>query len=45
MGSEATIQKCFYDELTELQGTLLRLLGMSPTAYFSAGAPGSGPRI
>jgi len=29
--------RCFYDELTKLQRTVLRLLGQAPAAYFSLG--------
>jgi hypothetical protein len=35
------VQKHFYDDLTELQRTVLRLLGLSPTAYFSSGEKGA----
>ena len=35
------IQKRFYDKLTPLQCMVLRLLGLSPTAYFAAGDPGA----
>ena len=28
---------CFYDELTKLQRTVLRLLGQAPATYFSVG--------
>ncbi|MHB8875243.1 MAG: IS1634 family transposase [Myxococcaceae bacterium] len=36
IGANDTVHKNFYDELTELQRTLLRLLCLSPAAYFSA---------
>jgi hypothetical protein len=32
-----SVQKRFYDDLTELQRNVLRLLGQSPPSYFSAG--------
>jgi hypothetical protein len=32
-----SVQKRFYDDLTELQRNVLRLLGQSPAKYFSAG--------
>ena len=35
IGANATLHKSFYDELTDLQRSLLRLLGLSQTAYFS----------
>lgn len=35
------VQKRFYDDLTPLQRTVLRLLGLSPTAYFADGDPGA----
>jgi transposase len=35
--ADGSVQKRFYDDLTELQLTVLRLLGVSPAAYFSAG--------
>lgn len=36
-GANGSVHKHFYDELTTLQRTVLRLLGQSPAAYFSAG--------
>jgi transposase len=39
LGPAGTVRKTFYDPLTALQRTLLRLLGISPAAYFSAGEP------
>lgn len=39
LGRGSSVRKRFYDPLTPLQRTLLRLLGMSPAAYFSAGDP------
>jgi transposase len=36
-GPSHSVQKRFYDPLTPLQHTLLRLLGMSSATYFSAG--------
>lgn len=35
--ADGTVHQCFYDELTELQRTVLRVLGYSPKAYFRAG--------
>lgn len=35
--ADGTVHQCFYDELTELQRTVLQLLGYSPKAYFHAG--------
>ncbi|HJW76263.1 MAG TPA: IS1634 family transposase, partial [Thermoleophilia bacterium] len=40
VGANDTIHRNFYDKLSELQRTLLRLLGQSPAAYFSAGDKG-----
>lgn len=40
VGANDTVHKNFYDKLNELQRTLLRLLGQSPAAYFSAGDKG-----
>jgi hypothetical protein len=34
---KAVIHKTFYDALSELQRTVLHLLGQTPAAYFSAG--------
>ena len=41
IGPGRAIQKRFYDTLTPLQCVVLRLLGLSPTAYFAAGDPGA----
>ena len=41
VGADGSVQKHFYDDLTELQRTVLRLLGLSPTAYFSSGEKGA----
>ncbi|MHB8549233.1 MAG: hypothetical protein ACYDAZ_08740 [Thermoplasmataceae archaeon] len=35
--SDGTVHQCLYDELNELQRTVLRVLGHSPRAYFGAG--------
>jgi transposase len=43
VGANGSVQKHFYDDLTELQRTVLRLLGLSPTAYFSSGEKGAMP--
>jgi transposase len=37
LGPGTAVRKRFYDPLTPLQRTVLRLLGMSPATYFSAG--------
>jgi transposase len=36
IGRQGTVEKTFHDALTELQRTVLRLLGLSPAAYFAA---------
>ena len=41
IGPGRAVQKRFYDKLTPLQCMVLRLLGLSPTAYFAAGDPGA----
>lgn len=43
IGPGAIVKHRFYDPLTPLQRTVLRLLGMSPATYFSAGEPQESP--
>ena len=42
LGPGGDLHKCFCDPLTPLQGTVLRLLGLSETAYFAAAEEGTG---
>jgi len=35
--NNGSVQKRFYDDLTEVQRNVLHLLGQSPATYFSAG--------
>jgi transposase len=37
LGPNGEVHKCFYDKLTNLQSTLLHLLGLTPGSYFSGG--------
>ena len=41
IASDQTVIRRFYDDLTPLQQTVLRLVGLSPASYFSAGEPSS----
>lgn len=45
LGANGLVQQRFYDSLTPLQRTVLRLLGMSPATYFSAGDPPECPPV
>jgi transposase len=43
MAADASVQKRFYDDLTQLQRTVLRLFGISTAKYFSAGEEHADP--
>jgi transposase len=37
LGPNGEVHKCFHDKLTDIQSTLLQLLGLAPESYFSGG--------
>lgn len=45
VAADASVQKRFYDELTQLQRTVLPLCGLSPAQYLRAGEERAGPSV